>query len=445
MIDTLKPYPQYKESNLAWLGRIPSHWQLERTKQLFRLRTTKAPAKNGLELLSIYTHIGVRPRKELEQRGNKASSTDGYWIVNAGDIIVNKLLAWMGAVGVSHYNGVTSPAYDVLKPVRSLEPDFYHHLFRTGTYLQQFKARSRGIMEMRLRLYFDQLGQIPVPFPPRDEQVAIVQFLNRINTRLDRVIRAKRKELALISEMLSVVTQNALQLEGTKRLRLSIVAEVMSRPIDRRTDRSYIPIGLYNRGRGIFHKATRDGAELGDSDFFWVEDGDFVISGQFAWEGAVALARAKESGCVASHRYPILRGRKEFVSSAVLFALFRTSYGAMLLDHNSRGAAGRNRPLNIERLLKETVPIPPISAQAHITELLNKEFAVTQSLAETIQFINEYRDRLIGEVVTGKLDVRGIELPALAEAEVVEDLVELEEMQTDEDAELIAEATNADN
>lgn len=191
-------------------------------------------------------------------------------------------------------------------------------------------------------------------------------------------------------------------------MRLSTAAKVISRPIDRRANQSYTRIGLYNRGRGIFHKATTDGAALGDSDFFWVEDGDFLISGQFAWEGAVALARATDSDCVCSHRYPILRGREEYVSSAVLLARFRTPYGAMVLDHHSRGAAGRNRPLNAARLLKEKVPIPTISSQRLITELLDQEYALTQALALTVQFINEYRARAVADVVTGKLDVRAV-------------------------------------
>ena len=269
--------------------------------------------------------------------------------------------------------------------------------------------------------------------PPIDEQAAIVRFLDWANGRLDRVVRVKRRELALISEMLSIFTEKALQLEGTRKLRLSTVAEVMSRPIDRRTDQSYTRIGLYNRGRGIFHKAITDGAELGDSDFFWVEDGDFVISGQFAWEGAIALARAKDAGCVASHRYPILRGREEYVSSAVLFALFRTPYGTMLLDHYSRGAAGRNRPLNAQRLLKEKISIPPISAQARITELLDREYAVAQSLAQTVKFINEYRTRLVADVVTGKLDVReaAAHLPdeAAPEVEILDEIDALDEAE----------------
>lgn len=196
----LDPSVPLKPSGILWLGDIPQHWDVQRTKNVFRLRTQKSGLAHGKELLSIYTHIGVRPRKDLEPKGNKASTTDDYWIVRKGDLIVNKLLAWMGAVGSSNYEGVTSPAYDILMPVRPLCSDYYHHLFRTKLYLQQFKQRSRGIMDMRLRLYFDQLGQIPVPFPPVSEQMAIVAFYVEATTDLTTTISRLEREIKLLRE-----------------------------------------------------------------------------------------------------------------------------------------------------------------------------------------------------------------------------------------------------
>jgi type I restriction enzyme S subunit len=96
----------------------------------------------------------VRPRKDLEPKGNKATTSDGYWIVRKGDLIVNKLLAWMGAIGISDYDGVTSPAYDILRKRVPMEARYYDFLFRCGVCLTEFRRRSRGIMDMRLRLYF---------------------------------------------------------------------------------------------------------------------------------------------------------------------------------------------------------------------------------------------------------------------------------------------------
>ena len=196
----LDPNARLKSSGVEWLGEVPEHWEVHRTKVMFRLRTEKSGVAHDHELLSIYTHIGVRPRKELEEKGNKASTTDDYWIVKRGDIIVNKLLAWMGAIGVSHYDGVTSPAYDILMPIKDIFPDYYHNLFRTQLYLQQFKQRSRGIMDMRLRLYFDQFGQIPIPVPPVDEQAAIVSFYNDATADIDCIIDQTHREISLLRE-----------------------------------------------------------------------------------------------------------------------------------------------------------------------------------------------------------------------------------------------------
>src|ERR1035437_7402581 len=120
MIAGLKPYSEYRDSGVAWLGSIPASWETARTKTCFKLSVEKSGDNHGKELLSVYTHIGVRPRKDLEERGNKATSTNDYWVVRKGDIVVNKLLAWMGAVGVSHFDGVTSPAYDILRPIKTL-------------------------------------------------------------------------------------------------------------------------------------------------------------------------------------------------------------------------------------------------------------------------------------------------------------------------------------
>ncbi|MBS4014973.1 MAG: restriction endonuclease subunit S [Candidatus Latescibacteria bacterium] len=205
----LNPDVPMKDLGVEWLDKIPSHWEFVKTKYLFRLVTEKAPDDNGMELLSLYTEIGVRPRKDLEARGNKASTTDGYWIVKEGDIIINKLLAWMGAVGYSAYDGVTSPAYDILRKTVPLNSKFYHYLLRCGIVLPEFKRRSRGIMEMRLRLYFDELGQIPLVYPPETEQNQIVEYLEDLEENVNRTISKITKEIELLQEYRTALISEA--------------------------------------------------------------------------------------------------------------------------------------------------------------------------------------------------------------------------------------------
>ncbi|HIF6199214.1 TPA: restriction endonuclease subunit S [Vibrio parahaemolyticus] len=196
----LNPQAPMKDSGVEWLGEVPEHWDALPAKRFFRLVAEPAPQNNDYELLSVYTDIGVRPRKELEQKGNKASTTDGYWMVQEGDIIVNKLLAWMGAVGYSAYSGVTSPAYDILRATKDLNPKFYHYLFRTKLANMEFKRWSRGIMEMRLRLYFDELGRITMPFPPKHEQDLIVMEIEKMESLYDQLISKSEMQISLMQE-----------------------------------------------------------------------------------------------------------------------------------------------------------------------------------------------------------------------------------------------------
>jgi type I restriction enzyme S subunit len=169
---------------------------------------------------------------------------------------------------------------------------------------------------------------------------------------------------------------------------------------------AYTKLGLYTRGRGIFKKNATDTEDMGDSDFHWVDDGDLIISGQFAWEGSVAMARREHNNSVVSHRYPILNGRKGEVLSDYLFAYFLTSHGGMVLNDCSRGSAGRNRPLNMNLLMNWKIPVPSIEAQERIASLVvrREKFEVLQK--KSVALLQERRIALITAAVTGKIDLR---------------------------------------
>ena len=113
----LNPNVPMRNSGIDWIGEVPEHWEVRRIGRLFRLRDEKNyKPMEEVQLLSLYTGIGVFPHGEQEERGNKAVTVEGYKVVHKDDIVVNIILAWMGAIGVSDYDGVTSPAYDVYIP-----------------------------------------------------------------------------------------------------------------------------------------------------------------------------------------------------------------------------------------------------------------------------------------------------------------------------------------
>ena len=191
---------KFKDSGVEWLGEIPSHWEIRKVKNIFKLIIDPAPIGNKEKLLSIYTDIGVKPRSELIEKGNKASKIDGYLKVKKGDFIVNKLLAWMGAIGLSEYKGVTSPAYDILRAKIPIIGKFYHELFRLNVFSEEMKKYSRGIMDMRLRLYFDKFGDILIPLPPKDEQEKIVEYIENKISKIDKLINLEQECIKSLKE-----------------------------------------------------------------------------------------------------------------------------------------------------------------------------------------------------------------------------------------------------
>ena len=400
------PYPSYKPSGVEWLGDVPEYWEVRRIKALYR-EVDERSTTGSEELMSVSHKTGVTPRKQNVTMF-LAESNVGYKVCRPGDIVVNTMWAYMAALGVARQEGLVSPSYGVYRPIHhdALNDDYFDSLLRTEAYRSAYLSRSTGITASRLRLYPESFLGIPLLYPPFPEQRAIVRYLDYMDRRIRRYVNAKRKLIALLEEERKIATIEAMRSPNTMIRRLEVVADLVQRPIKRASDETYTPIGLYNRGRGMFRKEPRCGNDLGDSNFFWIEEGDLVISGQFAWEGAIALASDIEHGCVASHRYPILRGKPGILDSGFLLGFFQTDWGQLLLDHSSRGAAGRNRPLNARALMKEKISLPPIEAQLRVAGMLQLESYVQQRARLSEQLLSEYRTRLIADVVTGKLDVR---------------------------------------
>lgn len=189
-----------KGSGIEWVGEIPSSWNIRRIKTLFSLRDERNSLPlSEVNLISLYTDKGVVQHADLEKTtGNKASTADGYKKVYENDIVVNIILCWMGAIGRSSFEGVTSPAYDIYVPSSEVECQFYHYYFRTAGFSGDCYKRGKGIMAMRWRTYSDQFRDIPVAFPPLEEQQAIVKYLDEMCAKADALIAKKE---TVVSEL----------------------------------------------------------------------------------------------------------------------------------------------------------------------------------------------------------------------------------------------------
>jgi type I restriction enzyme S subunit len=400
---SVAPYSNYKDSGIEWLGRVPKHWDVIRVAHMFR--EVAEAGTDGLPILSVSIHDGVSDdelgAEELDRNVARSDDKSMYKRVEPGDLVYNMMRAWQGGFGSVRVAGMVSPAYVVARPRFDFSTSFIEHLLRTPNAIAEMRRQSRGVTDFRLRLYWDRFKDIHVALPPFGEQAAIVAFLERETGKIDALVEEQTKLIELLNEtVISFVNFNS-----AKQVRIEHVACIITRPVIQKEGEVYIPLGLFNRGRGLFHKDAREMKDMGASEFFRIEEGGLIISGQFAWEGAIALAGKEEAGCVVSHRYPVLRGKANVALTEYLYAILATRHGNFLLNENSRGAAGRNRPLNIRTLLKEKIALPDLETQQQVGQAVHRKNALVREIAMQIKLLNERRAALISAVVTGKIDV----------------------------------------
>jgi type I restriction enzyme, S subunit len=187
----MKKRDNLKPSNISWLGDIPNEWEIKKVKHVLYEVSTKS--ETGLEdLLSLSQYTGIELKKDKKkENGNltNALSLVGYKIVNKYELVSNIMLAWNGSIAISDYNGIISPAYCVYKFRKGYNPKFFEYLFKTEIYKAEFKRKSTGIIESRLRLYTDQFYNIHCLIPPLTEQNKIVDVIAFKQKQIQNLIK----------------------------------------------------------------------------------------------------------------------------------------------------------------------------------------------------------------------------------------------------------------
>ena len=195
----LDPGVPMRDSGIPWLGQIPAHWKVERARWLFRERDQRS--EDGSEELLTVSHLtGVTPRSEKDVNMFEAKTLEGYKICEPGDLVINTLWAWMGAMGVSFVPGVVSPAYNVYEPAVELDPAYVDALSRLPVFAQEAARHSKGVWSSRLRLYPDGFFEISLPVPPLSEQRQIVAALRAENEGLNSLETAAERTIDLLKE-----------------------------------------------------------------------------------------------------------------------------------------------------------------------------------------------------------------------------------------------------
>ena len=200
----MRTYDTYKDSGISWLGQIPSHWDVRRTKTIWEEHVSLS--ETGTEqLLSVSQYDGVKPNDE----GSRSESLVGYKVVDSSNLVINIMLAWLGGLGVSKYKGIVSPAYCVYKLKENHCPEYFHYLYRTAMYLAEFARKSTGVVPSRWRMYTDSFGTVLSLVPPLAEQKAIVAYLDSAAAEIDKAIASQQRMVTLLQERKQIIINQA--------------------------------------------------------------------------------------------------------------------------------------------------------------------------------------------------------------------------------------------
>jgi type I restriction enzyme S subunit len=445
---SLKPYPEYKDSGLPWLGDIPAHWEVRRFKYI--LHEINARSQDGQEqLLSVSQYTGVTPRRSRngdDEPDTRAASLVGYKMVCPDDLVVNIMLAWNGSLGVSRFAGIVSPAYCVYRFNDQGEPWYFHNLLRLPLYKGRIKVDSTGVVDSRLRLYTDDLYNVEAIVPPSEEQAAVARFVAVFGRQVDCLIRAKRRIIELLNEQKQAIIHRAVTrgLDSNVRLRPSGIdwlGDVPEHWAVRRVKQTSQIL------RGKFTHRPRNEPSLYDGPYPFIQTGDvaralktitayrqtlndrgLAVSKMFP-AGTLVMTIAANIGDVA-----VLDFEACFPDSIVGFVprdgivrdYLYYAFRAMRPELLREAPVNTQGNLNVDRIGSRGMVLPPLDEQQEIVLYIEegtRALNITIDRARRgIDLLREYRTRLIADVVTGKLDVRGVRLPVPDEIEGPDDV-----------------------
>ena len=468
MIAGLKPYTEYKDSDLPWLGNVPSHWAVRRIKTVLREVDRRSAA--GCEpLLSLRMQAGLVDHHASGGRPIPPSALVGYKRVLPGEIVMNRMRASAGLFAAATTDGLVSPDYAIFQSVGLTNVAYLVELFRTPAMRAVFRLESTGLGTGEsgfLRLYSDQFGRLAIPMPPAEEQAAIVRFLDWANGRVERAIRAKRKVIALLMEQKQVVIHAAIArgLRGdapTKQPGVSWLGDVPDhwQVTTIGAAATLIQTGPFGsqlhsheyvlNGTPVINPSHMLAGRLNPSADITVgpekatelarhqlREGDIVIARRGEL-GRCALVCAGEEGWICGTGSLLLRCNGAVMTPRFFQLVFSSSGIANMLGAASVGATMPN--LNAGMVARQRVPVPPLEEQAAVVRYVASEAQrielAASHLRQEIELLREYRTRLVADVVTGKLDVREAAARLLAEplADAADESVDNESEEADEE------------
>ena len=419
----MKRYNAYKDSGVKWIGEIPSHWDTKQFRRFFLIKKDVANCL-GYDVLSV-TQKGLKVKDIESNEGQMANDYSKYQIVEVGDFVMNSMDLLTGYIDCAKQKGVTSPDYKSFKVRQAinLNKQYYLYIFQFCYKGRIFYNLGRGVSNKgRWRLPSENLNRFMLPVPPLHEQQAIVDYLKDKTFKIEQYVSARERERELLdslkqSEIANVVTKGLNPNVKMKDSGIPWIGEIPEHWTLRRVkfifteskDKSVLgkemPLSL-GKETGIIPSSEKKNKTMESASFVGckiVNKGDIVFN-RFK---ARLFAISDYEGVVSSD-YAVYKC-KDSADPRYIVTLFGTQMYRTAFDRKASGVGDGFSRLYTDDLFSFYAIFPPLEEQqaivAYIDEKLQKIDQYMSDLQREIDYLKEFKQRLISDAVTGQLCV----------------------------------------
>lgn len=427
MIAGLKPYPAMKDSGVEWLGEVPEHWEVAPGKACYHEKKRPNVGLTETTVLSLsYGRIIVKPKEKLH--GLVPASFETYQIIEPGEIICRPTDLQNDKVslrfGCARNRGIITSAYMCLATREGIDGDFGYLLLHAYDLKKIFYGLGSGL---RQNLDWSDFRYLPCVVPPHPEQAAIARFLDHVDRRIHRYLRAKQKLIGLLEEQKQVIIHRAVTrgLDPDVPLKPSGVewlgdvpehwgfnrGKFYFREVDVRSTTGKEELLSVSHITGVTPRNQKNINMFKAKSYIGYKlcnPGQIAVNTMWAWMAAIGVSIYH--GIISSSYHTYEQINRYRFNNDFLDLILRSTPYKNLYTVNSTGITTSRLRLYPEDFLNIRFLCPPRDEQESIVgwirDTTNDLDAAIDRARREIELLREYRTRLIADVVTGKLDVR---------------------------------------
>ena len=417
----MERYKEYKKSVVPGMKEIPSHWKEILNGILFKENVRK-PNENDIPL-SLSQKDGLIPTDLMKESSLKTSTYDNWKKVLKHDLVLNRFKAHLGVLMASDYEGMVSFHYGVYEPQLPLITKYYELLYHTDIYKGIYAYSSNGMTVGLQNLSNIVFYSIKGIYPPLAEQEKIVSYLEDKTSKIDAYVADKEKEIELLQELkqktiADAVTKGLNPDAKMKDSKTSLFGQIpfhweerkMKYCFSERSEKNHPeePILCATQSQGVIPQSMYQNRVVvvnkGFEGLKFVKAGDFVISLR-SFEGGIEYAYYQG---IISAAYTILTPLN--ANNTDYFKFLFKSYPFIQVLQTCVTGIREGQNINYQMLGRNFLPLPPSDEQqaivAYIEERCEKIDKLASELQSEIDYLKEYKQRLIADCVTGQVNVQ---------------------------------------